>query len=111
MQRRMYLLIRAARGPRQTTRPIRSHSGSKRNAPPDDRRHPADQSCLFPGTIGACRDGLFEQEVAPHVYDGYTANYTPVKVSSAKDLRGKILPVLLRETDGNNCYGTVQENI
>lgn len=32
LQRRMYLPIHAARGPRQMTRPIRSHSGSKRNA-------------------------------------------------------------------------------
>ena len=66
---------------------------------------------FFQAQLGRVETVLFEQEVAPHVYDGYTANYTPVKVSSAKDLRGKILPVLLRETDGNNCYGTVQENI
>ena len=32
-------------------------AGQRGTQPPDDRRHPADQSCLFPGTIGACRDG------------------------------------------------------
>ena len=69
------------------------------------------KAAFFQAQLGRVETVLFEQEVAPHVYDGYTANYTPVKVSSAKDLRGKILPVLLRETDGNNCYGTVQENI
>ena len=47
---------------------------------------------FFQAQLGRVETVLFEQEVAPHVYDGYTANYTPVKVSSAKDLRGKILP-------------------
>lgn len=36
---------------------------------------------------------LFERQCAAGLYDGYTANYTPVKVPSGKDLCGRILPV------------------
>lgn len=62
---------------------------------------------FFQQQLGRTEAVLFEQEAAPNVYDGYTANYTPVKVSSARDLRGQILPVLLKEADAGSCYGTL----
>lgn len=65
------------------------------------------KEAFFRAQLGRMEPVLFEQEAAPNVYDGYTANYTPVKISSAKDLRGQILPVRLKEADTDCCYGTL----
>lgn len=69
------------------------------------------KEAFFEKQLGCIAPVLFEQETAVNVYDGYTANYTPVRVSSAKDLRGQILPVRLTEADRDCCYGKLTGGI
>jgi len=52
---------------------------------------------------GLTESVLFEQKCSAGVYEGYTANYTPVRTHSAQDLRGKILPVQIVEATENFC--------
>lgn len=46
-----------------------------------------------------CKDGF---------YEGYTENYTRVKVSSAQDLCGCIRKVMITQADRSFCYGKLQ---
>lgn len=46
---------------------------------------------------------LFERECSPGVYEGYTANYTPVRTRSAGDLCGKVASVRLTEAADDFC--------
>ena len=57
--------------------------------------------------LGRTEPVLFEQEAAKNVWEGYTANYTPVHVASQEALSGKILPVYLESCAGDFCMGTL----
>ena len=50
---------------------------------------------------------LFETE-SDGYWEGYTGNYTRVKVKSAGDLEGKILPVVLTAANGDYCIGELR---
>ncbi|WP_195985247.1 tRNA (N(6)-L-threonylcarbamoyladenosine(37)-C(2))-methylthiotransferase MtaB [Clostridium sp. D33t1_170424_F3] len=63
------------------------------------------KEAFFQEQLGRTEEVLFERETAKHVYDGYTENYTPVKVSSTENLCGQIRPVTLRESDAECCFG------
>lgn len=54
---------------------------------------------------GLVESVLFEQKIAAGVYEGYTENYTPVKVHSPEDLCGKIVSVRIREAAEDFCIG------
>ena len=41
------------------------------------------------------------------IYEGYTENYTPVRVESEKSLQGQIGRVRIDGNDGDACFGTL----
>lgn len=53
---------------------------------------------------------LFEQAVAPGVFQGYTANYTPVRVQTAENLHGEVRPVSIVSADADGCTGVLSES-
>ena len=54
---------------------------------------------------------LFEQRDEAGCFEGYTKNYTPVKVRCDRDLHGKILPVRLVSVSGDACLGELSEDV
>lgn len=60
---------------------------------------------FFRGQVGRVEPVLFERECAPGIYEGYTENYTPVKVHGDRDLCGAIEPVRITEAGGDCCTG------
>lgn len=55
--------------------------------------------------LGQAEEVLFEQEVAPGVWEGFTPNYTPVRMRSAEDLAGQLLTVRLTGLGADWCEG------
>ena len=51
---------------------------------------------------------LFERECAPNVWEGYTANYTPVRAVLTSPAGGKTVPVRILEVQGDGCTGQVE---
>lgn len=68
------------------------------------------QLAFYASQVGRTETVLFEQAVEPHVYEGYTGNYTPVRVSSTNSLRGLILPVFITHAGKAFCTGEIAEN-
>ncbi len=58
--------------------------------------------------IGCVFPVLFEQQVSPGVWEGYSPNYTPIHVVSGQPLGGQIEDVLLQKIEKNWCVGTLQ---
>ncbi|MDR1563545.1 MAG: tRNA (N(6)-L-threonylcarbamoyladenosine(37)-C(2))-methylthiotransferase MtaB [Oscillospiraceae bacterium] len=48
---------------------------------------------------------LFEKEISPNTYEGYSGNYSIVHCKSEEDLRGRICKVLVTGADGVNLQG------
>ena len=75
----------------------------------DDRSHrmisaaQKTRSAFLQSQCGLTEPVLFEQKCSAGVYEGYTANYTPVRTHSAEDLRGRILPVRITEAGEDFC--------
>lgn len=57
--------------------------------------------------VGLTEAVLFEQPCGDNLYEGYTMNYTPVRVYSKQDLSGKILPVRITAAQDDHCTGNV----
>lgn len=55
--------------------------------------------------VGLVEDVLFEQQTKDGYWEGYTKNYTPVKVKSDKPLSGEILQTKLISVLGDYCLG------
>ena len=55
--------------------------------------------------IGLVEDVLFEQPTKDGCWEGYTKNYTPVKIKSGDEIGGRIIPVKLVRIDGDHCVG------
>lgn len=55
--------------------------------------------------VGRIEPVLFEQKLEGLVWEGYTPNYTPVRVCCQGDLTGKIEEVLLSHCEGDYCIG------
>ena len=51
------------------------------------------------------QDVLVEREISPKLYEGYTANYTPVQFHSDKNLCGQLVAVQITKANENDCYG------
>ena len=51
---------------------------------------------------------LFEQFDGEY-WQGYTPNYTPVKVKCDRDLHGQVIKVKLTQVDGNSCLGEIED--
>ena len=63
------------------------------------------QRDFFEAQAGRVEEVLFEQAADRNVYEGYTRNYTPVRVASAKPLQGLLLPVRLTAAVEDGCLG------
>ena len=63
------------------------------------------QRAFFAGRAGRVEEVLFEQERDRNVYEGYTRNYTPVRVASAAPLQGQIRQVRLTQALEDFCLG------
>ena len=49
---------------------------------------------------------LVEREISANLYEGYTANYTPVQFHSDQNLCGQLVPIHITKANENECYGT-----
>lgn len=65
----------------------------------------ATQQAFFAAQVGRVEEVLFEQEREKNVYEGYTRNYIPVRVASAKPLQGQVLPVEITQALEDCCLG------
>ncbi len=63
---------------------------------------------FFKDQLGRRESVLFEKEIEPNVYEGYSANYTPVIAISEKDIAGKILNVTINDMNASHCIGTIE---
>lgn len=63
---------------------------------------------FFKDQLGRRESVLFEKEIEPNVYEGYSANYTPVIARSEKDIAGKILNVTINDMNASHCIGTIE---
>lgn len=57
--------------------------------------------------VGKTSQVLFETKVEDGFYEGYTPNYTLVKVKSEKDISGEILPVKITSSADEHCFGVL----
>lgn len=62
------------------------------------------------GQTGGSFPVLFETACADNIYEGYTPNYTPVRVYSEKSLCGTFQEVLLTEAGEDWCEGVLVKN-
>ena len=60
---------------------------------------------LLNSQLGLIEDVLFEQPVGGGYWEGYTKNYTPVKVLSEENINGRIFKVKLISINGEHCIG------
>lgn len=61
---------------------------------------------FFAAQVGRIENVLFEQQ-KDGFFEGYTGNYTPVKVKAENGLKGEILPVKITECTDEGCFGEV----
>jgi threonylcarbamoyladenosine tRNA methylthiotransferase MtaB len=57
--------------------------------------------------VGRAASVLFERQIFPALWEGYSENYTPIVTESAADLAGRILPVTIMTVDGDGCVGSI----
>lgn len=53
--------------------------------------------------VGVVSRVLFEREIEPNVFEGYTENYTPVRLKSNKNIRGMIFEVKIKSIENDYC--------
>ena len=61
------------------------------------------------GHVGKAYSVLFESQPRAGEWEGFTPDYTPVRLRSAENLQGKILPVRITGSAGGACTGTAAE--
>lgn len=61
---------------------------------------------FFAAQVGRIENVLFEQQ-KDGFFEGYTGNYTPVKVKAENGLKGEILPVKITKCTDEGCFGEV----
>lgn len=59
--------------------------------------------------VGSVQEVLFESAVSEQVYEGYTKNYTPVRLVSTENLQGRLKKVRLIAVEADHCVGTPDE--
>lgn len=57
---------------------------------------------------GKVSDVLFEKELYPGIFEGYTENYIQVKVKSDTDISGQIFPVSIGDMDISDGYTSAE---
>ena len=61
---------------------------------------------FFAAQVGRIENVLFEQQ-KDGFFEGYTENYTPVKVKAENGLKGRILPVKITESTDEGAFGEI----
>ena len=61
---------------------------------------------FFAAQVGRIENVLFEQR-KDGFFEGYTENYTPVKVKAENGLKGEILPVKITESTDEGAFGEI----
>lgn len=90
----------AAKAPDQVPAPVGEERSRRMIAAAQETR-----AAFFREQTGLTESVLFERACGEGCYEGYTRNYTPVRMESKTDLRGKILPVRIAEAHGDFCTG------
>ncbi|WP_312693026.1 tRNA (N(6)-L-threonylcarbamoyladenosine(37)-C(2))-methylthiotransferase MtaB [Caproiciproducens sp.] len=67
------------------------------------------KEAFFGKQIGLTEPVLFERECDKNVYEGYTENYTPVKVHSGRSLSGEIVPARITGALSDCCLAELCE--
>ena len=67
------------------------------------------KEAFFGKQIGLTEPVLFERECDKNVYEGYTENYTPVKVHSGRNLCGEIVPACITGALSDCCLAELCE--
>lgn len=67
------------------------------------------KEAFFERQVGKTEPVLFEQEPEQGVFEGYTENYTPVRVPCGRNLSGQIRNVRISAVCGDFCLGSVLE--
>ena len=65
------------------------------------------QRAFLESQVGLVQPVLFEQTTRDGRWEGYTPNYTPVRVESSDSLAGQIRPVRLSAREEEWCVGTL----
>lgn len=65
------------------------------------------QKSFFASQVGRTEKVLFEREIMPGVYEGYSMNYTPVAAASSEPLSGRICEVWIESYNDTHCIGKV----
>lgn len=55
--------------------------------------------------VGRTEQVLIEREAGPGIWEGLTANYTPVQVEAPGELGGQMMRVRIKEVRDNCCFG------
>lgn len=64
---------------------------------------------FFAKQIGKTVSVLFESAKGENLYEGYTPNYTPVRVRSERCVTSKTIYVKITGSDEENCFGELSE--
>ncbi len=94
---------KAAKDKNQITNAVKEQRSKKMSAVCQETRRQFLQE-----QIGKREQVLFETTCHNGFYEGYTENYTPVRVSSPIPLCGKILPVEMIQVEGEYCLGKLE---
>ncbi len=90
----------ADRAPDQVTNAVKEQRSARMIAAMEDCRR-----AFFAAQAGREDEVLFERELEPGLYEGLTANYTPVRARCEEDPRGRIIGVRLTEGTEEYCTG------
>ena len=93
---------RAYNAPNQVTRAVKEVRSKRMIAATNETRR-----AFLAAQVGRTEEVLFEQAVGEDLYEGYTANYTPVRVKSDIPLHGVFLPVRIEQAHGDFCTGSL----
>ena len=91
---------RAATMPQQISKALKTSRCAVLSAAAEE-----DKQRFLQSQVGKTEAVLFETTTTPLGTEGYTKNYTPVKVLSDKDISGQILPVRITAVSGDYCVG------
>lgn len=65
------------------------------------------QKAFFETQLNTTAKVLIEQEIDKNLYEGYTENYTPVKLVSTRPISGEIVKVKLTQANEESMVGTL----
>jgi threonylcarbamoyladenosine tRNA methylthiotransferase MtaB len=69
------------------------------------RQAKTSRKAFFDTQIGQNLRVLFETQISPHVFEGYSENYIPVRAQSDENLHGKLRPAVILQAENDFCTG------